>query len=409
MARYTTELRNLIENGVDIFDFNYPFYDETKRAKFQEDFKHRFYFREIGVETVDRFKWEMRDVFANIFPYYNKLFEAAQIEYSVLDNYKLTETTTINRENFDKSGTVTSARGQTFDEQTTDTDYSRTANTVNTSDLVGAVNQNVIGSSETNKTGKSETDTTGKSETDTTGKETGTAAGSVKTMTEDTSTVANTSETGVESSETKTTALNGTSSNNSVEKFLDTPQGLTDLSNSKYLTTLKETDNSGTTHSEGTDRITGATNTSVEGTTTTNANGSVQTITGSNTENNTEGNSVTDTTGNSETNYSENVTGSSTTKSDEDTTVTQESETTETEKADTVTNFNGEQRTTNDSNTRTESKGSQSETLQTIRSGNIGVDTDSDMIHKHIKLQQILMNIQNMFFDECEVLFMGVY
>ena len=63
MAQYTMELRTIIENGYNIFDFPYQFYDEEQRLKFQEHFIKHFYFREIGCDTIDRFKWYLEDKF----------------------------------------------------------------------------------------------------------------------------------------------------------------------------------------------------------------------------------------------------------------------------------------------------------------------------------------------------------
>lgn len=273
MAQYSVELRHVISERGNIFNFPYEFYNEEKREKFEQDFIRHFYFREIGAETIDRFLVFLEDKFNTVFPYYNKLFEATEIEYDILDNYKLKETITVNRENV---GSSTSTG---------------TSNNTQTSE-----------SSESGNTSHSGTDTGSTSET---------ANGS--------------------NSETR----------NDKKRFLDTPQGQTDLTNSKYLTTLNDDDSTSS------------------------------------------GSSETEKTG----------TTSNTSES---------SDTSESSSNGTVTDAGRTE-------TSVESTGSTSETTTLERRGNIGVDTDSDGIIKHLKLQKMLAEIQKLFFNECEDLFMLVY
>lgn len=57
MSRYTIELRHLVDDeNFNIFDFEYELYDNALKPKFEKDFQEYFYFREIGHETVGRFK-----------------------------------------------------------------------------------------------------------------------------------------------------------------------------------------------------------------------------------------------------------------------------------------------------------------------------------------------------------------
>lgn len=305
MADYTIELRHVVGNGHNIFDFNYPFYDESKRLEFEEKFIRHFYFREIGHPSIDRFKHYLRDKMLVAFPYYNELFKAATIEYSILDNYKLTEEFTMERNDAGKSGVVSSTVGQFFGKQESESEQERVT------DSVGHVN--VVGKDTDKETTNGET--SGHSNTDTTNGE------------------------------------------HLVKKYLDTPQGLTDISDSKYLTSLNDDDKTAT------------------------------------------GSATTDESGNS-----------STTRNAERNTLSNQKTTgkdTETGKASVTTS--DEQKTTHDNNTRTQMEGKQTEKHTLVRSGNIGVDTDSDMIEKHIRLQKTLRNIERMFFDECEDLFMLVY
>ena len=94
MEKMTVTLGEIIENNVNIFDFEYPFYNEEYRKTFEQHFIDHFYFDEIGQETVARFKHRLRIKFNLIMPYWNKIFLADALEQRILDNYDVTETYT---------------------------------------------------------------------------------------------------------------------------------------------------------------------------------------------------------------------------------------------------------------------------------------------------------------------------
>ena len=91
MAIYTLELREIVEN-YNIFDFYYPLFDEEYRLTFERKFIEHFYFREIGSETVARFKFNLRSTLNLIMPYYNKLYISQLSNVLNLNNYEVTET-----------------------------------------------------------------------------------------------------------------------------------------------------------------------------------------------------------------------------------------------------------------------------------------------------------------------------
>lgn len=91
MANYTIELRTIIENNVNIFDFNYPIFDESYRATLEDNFINHFYYREIGFETISRFKHHLKTELNLLMPYYNKLYKSQGLEQRILDNYDVTE------------------------------------------------------------------------------------------------------------------------------------------------------------------------------------------------------------------------------------------------------------------------------------------------------------------------------
>ena len=94
MERTTLTLGEIIENNVNIFDFEYPFYSEEYRPTFERHFIEYFYFDEIGQETVSKFKQRLKIKFNLIMPYWNKIFLADELEQRILDNYDVTETYT---------------------------------------------------------------------------------------------------------------------------------------------------------------------------------------------------------------------------------------------------------------------------------------------------------------------------
>lgn len=94
MEKTTITLGDIIENNVNIFDFEYPFYNEERRKQFEQHFIEHFYFDEIGQETVGRFKQRLKIKLNLIMPYWNKIFVADELEQRILDNYDVTETYT---------------------------------------------------------------------------------------------------------------------------------------------------------------------------------------------------------------------------------------------------------------------------------------------------------------------------
>lgn len=91
MSKYTAELRYIVED-TEIFDFPYTFFREEEKPEFERKFIQHFYFREIGTETVARFKHYLRMVFDEKLPYYNELLELTLYDYDLKNNYDLTET-----------------------------------------------------------------------------------------------------------------------------------------------------------------------------------------------------------------------------------------------------------------------------------------------------------------------------
>lgn len=110
MAKYTTELRSICEyyagyaesqdyDKIDdvisksrnkIFDFNFPIYDEAYRPVLETKIIKHYYTREIGAETVGRWKLFLNERMNLIMPYYNKLYESELLTFNPLNDIDLT-------------------------------------------------------------------------------------------------------------------------------------------------------------------------------------------------------------------------------------------------------------------------------------------------------------------------------
>ena len=102
MADYTIELRRYIDSFSygsslprkeildkgrrQLFDFDYPFFDENYRETFETHFVTHFYMREIGFETIGLFKMRLEDWLNLNMPYYNQLFLSEKITFDPLTN-----------------------------------------------------------------------------------------------------------------------------------------------------------------------------------------------------------------------------------------------------------------------------------------------------------------------------------
>lgn len=85
MAKYTMELNEVI-NLTNIFDFKYEIYAPDKKQDLETKFINHYYFREIGVETIGRFKFKLKERWLLIIEKYNKLWRASQKEIEVYSN-----------------------------------------------------------------------------------------------------------------------------------------------------------------------------------------------------------------------------------------------------------------------------------------------------------------------------------
>lgn len=102
MSKYTTEVRWVVEQTLDELNLenteanwpkcwkvlgldDYPLFAEQHRDVLNSKIVRHFYTREIGSETVGRWRMFVRDAMHRIMPYYNQLYEseakAAELEF----------------------------------------------------------------------------------------------------------------------------------------------------------------------------------------------------------------------------------------------------------------------------------------------------------------------------------------
>lgn len=90
MATYTMELRNLLDDGFKLFDFDYTFWKEEDKPRFEKAFTDFFFFREI-CDTPARFKHYLKSRLTLELQEFNRIYMSQNIEQRILDNYDVTE------------------------------------------------------------------------------------------------------------------------------------------------------------------------------------------------------------------------------------------------------------------------------------------------------------------------------
>lgn len=76
-ARHTILLDTLLrDKNFELFDFDYKFYEDAFKLEFESLFKDYYRFREIGFETISRFKHELKTKLNVIYPKYKQLYES---------------------------------------------------------------------------------------------------------------------------------------------------------------------------------------------------------------------------------------------------------------------------------------------------------------------------------------------
>lgn len=122
MAKYTTQIRSIVESGTSLFDFDYPIFDSVYRPVLEQKIIDHYYFREIGLETVAQFKHFLKSKLNIIMPYYNEQYEALSV-FKTYDPYINKDlTTTEKRDITQDNENETSSNVETIGSNTMDAD-----------------------------------------------------------------------------------------------------------------------------------------------------------------------------------------------------------------------------------------------------------------------------------------------
>ena len=99
-SKLTVELGKLIENGFELFNFDYPsYYKDAEKLAFEQKIIDHYYFRQIGQETPQRFRHYLKCKLREIMPYYIQRYESVALmaagiksgEINPLENYSMVE------------------------------------------------------------------------------------------------------------------------------------------------------------------------------------------------------------------------------------------------------------------------------------------------------------------------------
>lgn len=86
-----SQVENVIQSAIPfIFDFDFPIFDETYRNVLETKILRHFYMREIGYETIGRWKLALSDRLNVIMPYYNQLYKSELLEFNPLYDVDVT-------------------------------------------------------------------------------------------------------------------------------------------------------------------------------------------------------------------------------------------------------------------------------------------------------------------------------
>ena len=177
-TKLTVELGELIENGFELFNFDYPsYYKDAEKLAFEKKIIDHYYFRQIGQETPQRFRHYLKCKLCEIMPYYIQRYESVALmeagiesgEIKPLENYSMIEEgTTSDSTNATRtgsgtttmtgSGEVTNTKDAT--QKFSDTPQNNLANLDNYLTNATVINENEHSQSSESKNGtQSETNT----------------------------------------------------------------------------------------------------------------------------------------------------------------------------------------------------------------------------------------------------------
>lgn len=120
----TLELRHIVADGINLFD-KYPIWREDHREELNAKIINHYYFRQIGFESVGRFRFELNARLKEIMPLYIELYKTTMFEYNPIENYNMQEEFKTSSQGFEDSKTL--ANGTNVN-KFSDTPHSRVEN-----------------------------------------------------------------------------------------------------------------------------------------------------------------------------------------------------------------------------------------------------------------------------------------
>ena len=162
MSKYTLELNQLVNDlDFNLFDFDYNLYDNELKSAFEKKFIDHFYFYEIGLTPIARFKKALQIKLNDIFPYYKQLYQtelrSAEIDFMLNKDLKeeytrqLTGNSSVNQSSTSTSNdTSLNINNDTPQNKIDDIDQYMTSASKNTDN--STMNSNGINTAENNST-----------------------------------------------------------------------------------------------------------------------------------------------------------------------------------------------------------------------------------------------------------------
>lgn len=84
----TVELRDIVNNGVDVWAFDYPsYYKGDEKTAFEKKVLDHYWLHQIGQETVGRWLHCFRTRIREIMPYYLQLYKSQELMDSIDDPF----------------------------------------------------------------------------------------------------------------------------------------------------------------------------------------------------------------------------------------------------------------------------------------------------------------------------------
>ena len=125
-SKVTLELGEMVESGVQVWDFDYPsYYKGEEKTAFEQLVLDHYRFRQIGMETPGRWLHSFRTRIREIMPYYIQLYKSVELMANVDDPFKAYDLTETFTKHTTGSGSTT---GTSESESTGSSESSSTSN-----------------------------------------------------------------------------------------------------------------------------------------------------------------------------------------------------------------------------------------------------------------------------------------